>query len=117
MKDRIFGQVLKEKKIWLHLDNSKVHNSILTSQKYNVLGFKRTPQPPYSPDIAPSDFYLFGFLEEKLKGRVFEDMDELFEAIVEILNSISKERLKKVFYHWIERCQWVAHHNGEYFTK
>lgn len=107
----------KRKKIWLHLDNSKVHNSILTSQKYNVLGFKRTPQPPYSPDIAPSDFYLFGFLEEKLKGRVFEDMDELFEAIVEILNSISKETLKKVFNHWIERCQWVAHHNGEYFTK
>ena len=57
------------RKMWLHLDNAKVHNSKLTSGKYDILGFKRAPHPAYSPDIAPSDFYLFGFLEEKLKEK------------------------------------------------
>ena len=69
----------KTKKIWLHLDNSKVHNSKLTFSKYEILGFKRTPQPAYSLDVAPSDFYLFGYLEEKLKGHSYNDTDELFE--------------------------------------
>ena len=48
------------KKIWLHLDNCKVHNSKLIMQKINQSPFKRAAHPPYSPDLAPSDFYLFG---------------------------------------------------------
>lgn len=107
----------KKKKMWIHLDNSRIHNSKLTSSNYDSLGFKRPPHPAYSPDVAPSDFYLFGFLEEKLKGRKFKDPDELFESIIEILDSISMETLKSVFNHWIERCNWVINNGGEYFIK
>lgn len=91
------------RKIWVHLDNARVHNSKLTSEKYDILVFKRTPHPAYSLDIAPSDFYLFGFLEEKFKGKKFNDINELFEAIQEILDSISIETRKAVFQNWIER--------------
>ena len=59
------------RKMWLHLDNAKVHNSKLTSRKYDILGFKRASHPAYSQDIAPGDFYLFGFLEEKLKEKKY----------------------------------------------
>ena len=107
----------KRRKMWLHLDNAKVHNSKLTSEKYDILGFKRALHPAYLPDIVPSDFYLFGFLEEKLKGNKFNDINELFEAIHKILDSISIETRKAVFQNWIERCDWIAIHNGEYFTK
>jgi histone-lysine N-methyltransferase SETMAR len=44
----------------IHMDNAKVHTATATQGKLDVSGFKRTPQPPYSPDIAPSDFSLFG---------------------------------------------------------
>ena len=56
-----------ERKIWLHLDNCKVHNSKKTSEAIEQFGFKRAPHPPYSPDIAPSDFFLFGYTKTKLK--------------------------------------------------
>ena len=94
-----------------------MHNSKLSFSKYEILGLKRPPQPPYSPDVAPSDFYLFGYLDEKLKGHSFNEPDELFEAIIEILNSISTEKRKEVFDHWIDRCKWIINHNGDYYIK
>ena len=69
----------------MHLDNSKVHNSIMSMKKYDELGFKRPPHPAYSPDVAPSDFYLFGYLEQKLQGKQFNDIEGLEEELHEIL--------------------------------
>lgn len=68
----------EEKKKYIHLDNSRIHNSKLTCSNYDPLGFKRPPHPDFSPDVTPSDFYLFGFLEEKLKGHKFKDPDEFW---------------------------------------
>lgn len=106
-----------KRKLTLHLDNSKVHNSKWSTLEYTKKGFKRAPHPAYSPDVAPSDFFLFGFLEEKLKGKSFADVDEFEEALLEILGSISIEIKKKVFNHWIERCDWIIKHDGAYFHK
>ena len=51
-----------KRKLWIHLDNSHVHTSKLSSEKYAEYGFKKAPHPAYSPDVAPCDFYLFGFI-------------------------------------------------------
>ena len=83
----------------------------------NEFGFKRAPQPPYSPDIAPSDFFLFGYLTDKLRGQQFTSFDDLKEKIIEILKSIPHKTLLNVFEAWIERCKWVSTHGGEYFKK
>lgn len=56
-KKSLIWKNARNRKIWLHLDNSRIHNSKATSQKVDELGFKRAPQPPFSPDIAPSDFF------------------------------------------------------------
>ena len=105
----------QNKQIWLHLDNSMVHNSRACSQKIEQIGFKRAPHPPYSPDIAPSDYYLFGYLKGQLKGLKFNDLDELKEKVIEILTKISRDVKKRVFDHWIERCQWIIDNNGAYY--
>jgi hypothetical protein len=44
---------LKATAAYLHLDNTKPHNSRLSIQKIEECGFIRVPQPPYSPDLAP----------------------------------------------------------------
>jgi hypothetical protein len=41
----------------------------------------RAPHPLYSPDLTPSDFYLFGYMKHCLRGQSFEADDELFSAI------------------------------------
>jgi transposase len=40
----------------IHVDNARVYTARAAQEKLDVSRFKRTPQPPYSPDIAPSDF-------------------------------------------------------------
>lgn len=75
---------------------------------------KRAPHPPFSPDIAASDFYLFGYLKDRLAGLKFESPDELFEYINEILMKIPKETLINVFFEWEKRLKQVIENNGEY---
>ena len=116
MKREIWSES-DRRKIWLHLDNCRVHNSKQSSEKIEATGFKRTPHPPYSPDIAPSDFFLFGYTKSKLKGCKYEDIDDLVERIYEILNKISKQKRMEVFDAWIKRCEYVITHGGNYFDK
>ena len=47
-----------------HQDNAPVHNSILITDYLTKMGIKRVPHRPYSPDLAPCDFWLF----PKLRG-------------------------------------------------
>ena len=77
--------------------------------------FKRTPHPPYSPDIAPSDFFLFGFVKDKLKGKAFKKKEDLFEEIFSIIERIPSEIKHKVFEEWAKRCKWAFSHEGLYF--
>jgi hypothetical protein len=44
----------------IHLDNVRVHTARATQEKLDVSPFKRTPQPPSSLDVAPSDFFSVG---------------------------------------------------------
>jgi hypothetical protein len=44
----------------IHMDNARVHTAMATQEKLDISRFKCMPQPPYSPNIAPSDFSLSG---------------------------------------------------------
>jgi histone-lysine N-methyltransferase SETMAR len=46
----------------LHVDNAKPYTSKMSIEKIEELGFILVPQPPHSPDLAPCDFFLFGYL-------------------------------------------------------
>ena len=43
----------------LHHDNARPHTSRKTQYALEQLEFPTLPHPPYSPDLAPSDFFLF----------------------------------------------------------
>jgi hypothetical protein len=51
---------------------------------------KSAPHPPYSPDLAQSDFYLFGYVKECLTGLSFEDADQLLAAVEGTRKGIEK---------------------------
>ena len=86
-----------ERKMWLYLDNCKVHNSKSSMKTISDIGFKRAPHPPYSPDVAPSDFFLFGYTKNKLKVLKFDSQDDLKEAIIQIFSMISHEKRIQAF--------------------
>jgi hypothetical protein len=71
------------------------------------------PYPPYSPNLAPSDFWLFGHIKTSLVGRVFNDADELLEAVIEFVNEIQPSESQLVSHQWIERVKWVLANNRD----
>jgi len=102
---------------YLHLDNAKVHRSQYTTEQAEELGFKMLPHPPYSPDLAPSDFFLFGYIKTQLKGSNFKTVAMLMEAIISILNKISQELIEKIMMEWVDRLQTVISHKGDYIDE
>jgi hypothetical protein len=52
------------------------------------------PQLPYSKDIAPSDFYLFTTVKDRLERIYTVDGDDLCEQLLEILQEISVDELE-----------------------
>jgi len=55
--------------------------SAATKDAIQRLDFSVLPHPPYSPDLAPSDFYLFPELKEHLKGQRFSCDEEVKSAV------------------------------------
>jgi len=100
----------------LHMDNARPHTAVLIFERLRSLRLRRAPQPPYSPDLAPSDFFLFGWLKGKLAKRKYRTEDELFEAVDEILGTLTVEKIQEVFQNWIERLDQVIATNGDYVS-
>jgi len=65
-------------KTWmLHHDNAPAHVSLLICEFLAKQDMIVVPQPPYSPDLAPADFFLFPKLKSTLKGRRFQMIEEI----------------------------------------
>jgi hypothetical protein len=103
------------RKLVVHADNEKPD----TVQKCRTFceenGLRLAPHPPYSPNLTPSNFFLFGYVKERLKGMVFLLDEELLGAIGEVVTGIESETLTAVFEHWMERLRWMSKNNGDYY--
>ena len=97
--------------IIVHFDNARPH---LIDDFLNTYKIRRLPHPPYSPDLAPSDFFLFGYLKMKLEGCVFNNPRELFQTVTKILRDIPKDYFIKAYDEWIQRLHEVKNNGGEY---
>ena len=63
------------------------------------MGIKTIPQPPYSPDLAPSDFCLF----PKLRGCRYETIEEMKEAWTKVIDTLTQEDFHGAFQKLLER--------------
>ena len=73
--------IVNRKGVILQHDNARPHCPRRTLEKINSLGWEVLPHPPYSPDIAPSDFHLFRSLQHFLSGIFFSNLDDIQNAI------------------------------------
>jgi histone-lysine N-methyltransferase SETMAR len=62
---------------FLHHDNAPAHNSMLVRNFLAKNSTRIIPQAPYSPDMAPCDFFLFAKLKNPLRGHRFNTIDEI----------------------------------------
>jgi hypothetical protein len=73
-----------------------------------------TSHPPHSPDLAPSDFCLFGYVKHRLQGHECTEGAELVSAISEILSQIPTNTLVDLFDDRKRKLQRRIDINGEY---
>ncbi|KAI6653920.1 Histone-lysine N-methyltransferase SETMAR-like [Oopsacas minuta] len=79
--------------VLLQHDNARPHVSSKTMIAIDDLGFECLPHPPYSPDLAPSDYWLFGEMKSPLRGRRFEDFERLEYEIKQCESGTSKSSM------------------------
>jgi hypothetical protein len=63
------------------------------------------PHPSSSPDLATSNFWLFGYIKTVLACRVFDDVDEFLEAVIESFNEIQPSEFQLVFTTGSNECK------------
>jgi len=67
--------------LFLH-NNAPAHQALATQKKLAYMGFQYLDHPPFSPDLAQSDYYLFRGPKKQLKGRHFSSDAEVMAATV-----------------------------------
>jgi histone-lysine N-methyltransferase SETMAR len=103
-----------QSKLIVHANNTSPHTAKMTSQFMKQNSMQRAPHPAYSPDLAPSDFYLFGYVKQLRSGCQFADQDSLRQAVSDISPGIEKVTLESVFHNWMERLCQCSATGGEY---
>ena len=117
-------QEIKEKRrgklaagVLLLQDNALSHTSQVATVTARECGFEPLPHPPYSPDLAPSDYFLFPKLKSFLRGKVFETDNDVMCAVDEFLRGQDSkfyyEGIAKLEERW-DKCIRV---NGDYVEK
>lgn len=101
----------------LHHDNARPHTAarvleFLTKSKITVM-----KHPPYSPDLAPCDFWMFPKLKEALRGQTFSSYQDIVTAVQGYFNTLDKNAFSTCFQKWILRWDRCIEARGRYFEK
>lgn len=99
----------------LHHDNASSHKSRIVTRYLKQERVRLLHHPPYSPDLAPCDFFLFPKIKKELAGRHFDRVENLARAIKTITDAIKREDYERCFQNWQERLKRCIEVKGEYF--
>lgn len=101
------------KNLKFHHDNARPHVHSNVIKYLNDQNFTIMDQPPYSPDLAPCDFWLFDYIKQRLTNQ--PDAESLASKITEIVSSIPEKEYLKTFEKWNERMELCIKYEGHYF--
>ena len=79
------------------------------------MGTKTVPHLPYSLDLAPCDFWLFPKLKEKLAGCRYETIEEMKEAVMKVIDTLTQDDFYGAFQKLLERYNKCIAAVGDYF--
>jgi AraC-like DNA-binding protein len=99
----------------LHHDNAPSHTAASVTTYLASRNIAVLDHPPYSPDLAPNDFWLFPKLKMTLKGERFESVDVIKTNIAAKLRELKGEDFSHCFEQWKKRWHKCIQANGHYF--
>ena len=108
------ARVKRKGTILLH-DNARPHVSRLTAQKLHDLKYEVLPHPAYSPDLSPSDYYMFKHMDAFLANKMFRNQGDVQNAIFQFFESRNPDFYENGIYALPTRWQKCIENNGKYF--
>jgi hypothetical protein len=89
----------------IYFDSAPIHNTKTVMGQLEQSGLKRMEHSPSRPDLAPSNFFLFCYMKEQLKGRSFLEEEELLSVLSELMSEVPPDMILQVFVDW-NRWLW-----------
>ena len=106
----------RRQSFWLHHDGAPAHRADIVMNFLRATNTKILPHPPYSPDLAPSDFFLFTRMKCNMRGITFDGLDDLKCHVDFELGQIPQwEYAHALHESWDRRLQMCIQHQGRYF--
>ena len=99
----------------LHHDNAPSHTALVVQEFLARNGVATLPQPPYSPDLAPPDFFLFPRIKRNLKGYHHGTLAGIKEASTRCLKEVPVGAFQEAYANWAKRWQRCVDAEGMYF--
>lgn len=108
--------MLSEGIVLLH-DNARPHTARDTQRLIEQFGWEQFNHPPYSPDLAPSDFHLFLHMKRELGGRRFACDDDAKNAVNLWLSSLASSFFEAGINKLVSRYDKCLNNGGNYVEK
>ena len=108
---------LAKKEVLFHHDNAPAHSFAIATAKLVEIRYELLPHPPYSPDLAPFDLFLFPNMKKWLDGKRLTSYGEVIAATEAYFAEFAKpyflDGLKKLEYRWTKCIEL----KGDYIEK
>lgn len=114
LKATLLAQRPEHDKVYFLHDNARPHVAKSVRQKLLSYGWEVLPHPPYSPDLAPSDYYLFRSLSNHLREKIFDEVDDIEKWLRDFFDSQTKEFYYNGIHSLPARWQQVIDNDGHY---
>ena len=109
--------VVNRRGVVYHHDNARPHVSKHTLGVIAELGWTTIPHPPYSPDIAPSDYHLFRSLQHFLRDEKFASLEAIEMGVSNFITSKDPSFFRKGIEDLPRRWKGVLENHGDYFLE
>ena len=116
VNDKLVRLRPRHRKVRLLHDNTRPHTAKMTRQKILELGWETLPHPPYSPDLAPSDYHLFSPLKQFLRDKTYDNDDDIKTDLQTFFNSKEAEFYKGGIHQLPQRWRRVIELDGAYYV-
>jgi len=99
----------------LHDDNAPSHRALATREFLTHNNVTTFSHPPYSPDLAPCDFFLFPKMKLQLRGRRFDGLEDIQQEAQTVLGKLREQDFQHAFQQWQRSWDQCVAAHGNYF--
>ncbi|GFY15509.1 histone-lysine N-methyltransferase SETMAR [Trichonephila clavipes] len=115
--DQKWTELANIKVVVFHQDNARPHTSVVTRQNLWELCWEILKHPPYSTDLAPSDYHLFLALQNFLSDKKLGSREDCENRLLDVFANKGQDFYERCIMKLLLKCQQIIEQNSAYLTQ